>query len=184
MKKLIFIISVLMFSVATTFAESNPQELSKEQKALLQAKLDSIVHQEAIDAINNKAFTLEADQVTFKYGQTAYVASNTNFVSLNGDDAVVQVAFNIPLSGLNGIGGITVDGTVSNYDIKSEKNGDTLVSMSVTGVGISATVYIRLYKDSDKASVSILPNFNSNNLSLSGHIVPLHKSNVFKGRSL
>lgn len=44
-------------------------------------------------------FTLEADKVVFPYGQIAYVNSNTNFVSVNKDDAVVQVAFYVPFSG-------------------------------------------------------------------------------------
>ena len=65
----------------------------------MQAKLDSLLFEEAKQAMNEKQFTLEADQVVFKYGQMAYVNSNTNFVSVNGDDAVVQVAFNIPVSG-------------------------------------------------------------------------------------
>lgn len=51
----------------------------------------------------------------------AYVNSNTNFVSVKGDKAVVQVAFNIPVGGPNGIGGVTVDGSVSDYEVKTDK---------------------------------------------------------------
>ena len=63
---------------------------------------------------------MEADHVVFKYGNMAYVNSNTNFVSVKGDKAVVQVAFNIPVSGPNGIGGVTVDGSVSDYEVKTD----------------------------------------------------------------
>lgn len=35
----------------------------------------------------------------------------------------------------------------------------------------------------NNASVSISPNFNNNNLTLNGNIVPLDQSNIFKGRA-
>ena len=95
-----------------------------------------------MEAINAKKFTLEADQVVFKYGQTAYVTSNTNFVSVDGEDAVVQVAFNIPAAGPNGLGGVTVDGKVSSYEMRTDKKGTLYLSMNVMGTGISARLDI------------------------------------------
>lgn len=87
-------------------------------------------------AISKKDFTLEADKVVFKYGQTAFVNTNTNFVSVKGDKSVVQVALNIPVSGPNGLGGITLDGNVSNYEVQKDKKGNIHVSMNVMGTGI------------------------------------------------
>ncbi len=176
--------SLIAMTPTQQTAEETKKELTKEQKKQLQAALDSLLHKEALEAVESKAFTLEADQVTFKYGQVAYVTPNTNFVCVNGDEATLQTAFNIPISGFNGLGGITVDGTLSNFKTEHLKDGDATVSMQVMGTGVSATVFIRLYKDSNKATVSIMPNFSSNNISLTGYIVPLQKSNVFKGRSL
>lgn len=96
----------------------------------------------------------------------------------------MQVAFNVPFSGPNGIGGVTVQGSVSEYKIQTDKKGTTQVSMSVTGIGISAQIWITMYKGSHEASVEILPNFNSRRLTLNGVILPLHKSTVFQGRTL
>ena len=87
--------------------KSRQKALRKEQRDL-QNRIDSVYWDEALDAIKDTTFTLEADKVVFPYGQIAYVNSNTNFVSVNKDDAVVQVAFNVPFSGPNGIGGVTV----------------------------------------------------------------------------
>ena len=56
--------------------------------------------------------------------------------------------------------------------------------MNVMGVVISAQVNIRLNKGSNNASVDISPNFNSNNFSLTGSLLPMAKANVFKGNSL
>lgn len=113
----------------------------------------------------------------------AYVNSNTNFVSVDGEKAVVQVAFNIPVSGPNGLGGVTVDGSVSSYEVKEDKKGNLRLTMNVMGAGISARVEIGMMKGSNQASVEIFPNFNSNRLTLNGVLLPLHKSTVFKGRS-
>ena len=104
MKKILLLMFVLS-AMAGNIQTQETKEPTKEEKKALQERLDSLQYEEALKAVNAKEFTLEADQVVFKYGQTAYVSSNTNFVSVMGEDAVVQVAFNIPFSGPNGLGG-------------------------------------------------------------------------------
>ncbi len=186
MKKIfssIMLVMLLFAANAVQAQETTERKLTREEKKAMQEKLDSLLFLEAKQALDNRQFTLEADQVVFKYGQTAYVNSNTNFVSVNGEDAVVQVAFNIPVSGPNGLGGVTVDGKVSSYEVKADKRGNLRLSMNVMGTGISARVDIELTAGSNSASVTILPNFNSNRLTLNGVLLPLHKSVVFKGRS-
>lgn len=183
MKK--FLIAMFALSVmAGNILAQEAKELSKEERKALQEQLDSLLHVEAMKAVEAKAFTLEADQVVFKYGQTAYVNSNTNFVSVTGEDAVVQVAFNIPAAGPNGLGGVTVDGTVSSYEPKVDKKGNLSLTLNVMGAGISARIDIFMPKGTNRASVTISPNFNSNRLTLNGVIVPAERSSVFKGRSI
>lgn len=163
--------------------KARQKSLKKEQQAL-QNRIDSAYWEESLAAIKDTTFTLEADRVVFRYGQIAYVNSNTNFVSVNKHDAVVQVAFNVPFSGPNGIGGVTVQGDVSGYKVATDKKGTTTVSMSVMGVGISAQIWITMYKGTHEASVDILPNFNSRRITLNGVLLPLEKSNVYQGRTL
>ena len=165
-------------------AVDEAKSAANEAKNKAQEALDKMLFQEAKEAIDNQTFVLEADRVYFKYGTSAFVSSNTNFVGLDGDKAVVQVAFNVPFSGPNGLGGITVDGNASNYKVKTDKKGNIHVSMNVMGIGISAQVSIDIPYGSNNATVDILPNFNSSHMTLSGQILPLKKANVFKGRSL
>ena len=73
---------------------------------------------------------------------------------------------------------------VSGYEQKTDKKGNLYVNFNVSGVGISARVDITLPRNSQNASVTILPNFNSNRLTLDGHILPLHLSNIYKGTAL
>lgn len=179
------IITLIMF-VAATFAataQSNTQDkkLSKKERKLMEARIDSAFNAEAIQAINDTAFTIEADQVMFKRGYTAHVTASTNFVAVRGDNAIVQVAFNVPVSGFNGLGGITVEGSISRYEVNKDKKGNVFVRMGVMGKGISAQLFISLWKGANKATVSIQPNFNSNKLTLSGMMWKPERSNVFKG---
>lgn len=180
-------VSMMMLALWVAMGHMSAQEageLTREEKKALQERLDSLLYVDAETAIEKKAFTLEADQVVFKYGQTAFVSSNTNFVAVNGTDAVVQVAFNIPASGPNGLGGVTVDGNISRYETRKDKKGNMYVSMDVIGIGISARVDISMMWGSNRASVTVSPNFNSNRLTLNGVILPKERSSVFKGNSL
>ena len=138
---------------------------------------------DAVQAIKERKFVLEADRVTFKRGRSAFVTSNTNFILLNGDRASVQIAFNGAFAGPNGIGGVTVDGTVGEVKTTTDKKGNVTCNFSVTGVGISAQVSIRLTHGRNNVSATVNPNFNSNRLTLDGKLVPLSESNIFKGRS-
>ena len=102
---------------------------------------------------------------------------------MDGNRATIQLAFNGAYAGPNGIGGITVDGRVGEVKTTTDKKGNVSCSFNVAGVGISAQVSIRLTHDTNNASVTINPNFNSNRLSLDGKVIPLSESSVYKGRS-
>lgn len=188
MKKIVsFVVLALWVALGHIHAQNQQdqkkllREQRREERRAQEERQDSLQFSQAFQVINNKAFTLEANQVVFKYGQTAFVSSNTNFVSVNDDQAVVQIAFNIPAAGPNGLGGITVQGSVSGYQVTTDKSGNVYVAMNVIGAAISATVNITLYSGSNQASVTVNPNFNSNQLTLNGQLVPSSQSTVFQG---
>lgn len=161
-----------------------PGKLSKEEKKILQQRIDSALFAQAETAINDTAFTLEANQVVFKSGDMAEVTPSTNFVAVNKGNAVVQLAMNTPLAGANGMGGITVSGQMSGYKISKDKKGNVYVQMSVSGNAISAQVFITLWNGSNTANISVQPNFNSNRMTLNGNILPYAKSHVIQGNTL
>lgn len=184
MKPTIKLILMVMLMVSANAVAQGEQTLSRKERKAIQEQLDSLKFVQAVNAIDSRQFTLEAERVVFKRGQTAYVTSNTNFVSVVGDKAVVQVAFNIPGGGLNGVGGVTVEGTVSGYEYETTKRGDIHLTMNVMGRGISASLFIVLTHGTGRAQVTVTPNFNSRELTLVGVLVPSEFSNVFQGTSL
>ena len=195
MKKFIALVALVLVSASTMMyaQESNAAIRRADRKAerdAERAKLraeeqvqDMAAYQQAVQALKNKQFVLEANQVIFRNGMSSFVTSNTNFVLMNGNRATVQTAFNTPYPGPNGIGGVTVDGSASDMKITTDKKGNVNCSFSVQGIGISAQIFISLTNGGNNATVTVNPNFNNNTLTLSGNIVPLDQSDVFKGRS-
>ena len=191
MKKIIALLMLVFICASTTIyaQESKSESRRAERKAQRDAEKarekieEERAYTDAVQAIKERKFVLEADRVTFKRGRSAFVTSNTNFILLNGDRASVQIAFNGAFAGPNGIGGVTVDGTVGEVKTTTDKKGNVTCNFSVTGVGISAQVSIRLTHGRNNVSATVNPNFNSNRLTLDGKLVPLSESNIFKGRS-
>lgn len=191
MKRIITLITLVLVSASTLmYAQSSSETRQAERKAQREAqKAREKAENErnytiAVQALKEGKFVLEADQLVFKRGRSAFVSSTTNFVLMDGKHASVQIAANNALAGPNGIGGITVDGSRKEMKITTDKKGNVNCSFSVQGIGISAQVYITLTNGGNNASARISPNFNSNTLTLNGVLVPLSQSNVYKGRAL
>ena len=191
MKRIITLITLVLVSASTLmYAQSSSETRQAERKAQREAqKAREKAENErnyaiAVQALKEGKFVLEADQLVFKRGRSAFVSSTTNFVLMDGEHASVQIAANNALAGPNGIGGITVDGSRKEMKITTDKKGNVNCSFSVQGIGISAQVYITLTNGGNNASARISPNFNSNTLTLNGVLVPLSQSNVYKGWAL
>ena len=191
MKRIITLITLVLVSASTLmYAQSSSETRQAERKAQREAqKAREKAENErnyaiAVQALKEGKFVLEADQLVFKRGRSAFVSSTTNFVLMDGEHASVQIAANNALAGPNGIGGITVDGSRKEMKTTTDKKGNVNCSFSVQGIGISAQVYITLTNGGNNASARISPNFNSNTLTLNGVLVPLSQSNVYKGRAL
>ena len=150
----------------------------------MQALADSLASVQARAALKNQDFVFEADNVTFRSGNTVFVNSTTNFISVKGNRAVVQISPSNFASGPNGVGGVTVDGMISDQRVTTDKKGRITYSMNVMGIGINAQVEIYMFPGSNNASATVYPNFNSNTVWLQGTIVPYENSNVFEGTSL
>lgn len=160
------------------------KQKAKEAEKAAEAAEEKAMFEEAKAALYAQDFVIEADRVEFKRGNFVYVTPTTNFVSLIDGKATIQLTFNGPHSGPNGIGGITVDGTPSNIKMETDKKGNIVFSMMVQGVGVSASVSIRMADGTAKCTATVSPNFNGNRMSFTGTLYPSSNSRVYKGRAL
>ena len=146
MKKIVLLLAVLLFGAGSMMAQQDKsaekaakqaeKEAKKAEKAAKKAAEEAeanALFEQAVQALKNKDFVLEADRIEFKRGSFVYVTPNTNFVSVKGEKATIQLAFNTPAAGPNGIGGITVDGTTSGVQMKTDKKGNVMYEMNVQG---------------------------------------------------
>ena len=193
MKKVLFLTTLLLLSfTVTTFAQTSKEARAARREALkkerearkaLEAQQDSLAYFKAVEAMKEGAFVLEADNVTFPNGITRYVSSNTNYVQVDNGEGILQTAFtNFAYNpGPNGLGGVTVEGNISGLKMKEDKDGNYYYNYTIQGVAVSATIFITLTGGTNQASVSISPNFNSNNMTMTGRLLPLDESDVFQG---
>lgn len=193
MKKVLFLTTLLLLGFAvSTWAQTSKEARAARREALkkerearraLEAQQDSIAYYKAVEALKAGSFVLEADNVTFPNGITRYVSSNTNYVQADNGEGIVQTAFtNFAYNpGPNGLGGVTVQGNISGLSMKEDKDGNYFYNYTIQGMAISATVFITLTGGTNQASVQISPNFNNNNMTMTGRLLPLSESEVFQG---
>lgn len=91
MKKIILLVFVTLFCCVGYSQAQTTKKMTRQEKKEAQKAMEQALFEEARQAIENKAFTLEADRVIFKRGRNAFVSSNTNFVMVDGDKSSVQV---------------------------------------------------------------------------------------------
>ena len=179
-----------VFTLTAMHAQTHTdKELSKtERKALrkqVKAEEDSLNFEQAKEALLNGNFALQAQSIRLEMGRTLFVTSNLNFLKMrNLERGMLQVGKNGMLSGPNGVDGITLDGTIDNVKMYTDKRGDVHYTYDIWGVHISASIEITLYKNSTRASATVRPNFRIKDLYMDGDLVPLNESNLFEGRSI
>lgn len=196
MKKVVFLTALFLIGMAgSAQAQTSKKEMAKKdrkevreekrkQEKALEAIQDTIAYENAIQALKEGSFVVEANNVVFKNGIMRFVSSNTNFISADDGQGVVQTAFNNFIYSPNGIGGVTVKGSVANIRMNKDKDGNIFYSMSIEGIAISATVDLVLTGGTNQVSATVNPNFSGNTLTFNGILVPYDQSTVFTGTSL
>lgn len=193
MKKVLFLTALLLLGcTASIYAQTSKEARAARREALkkeraerraLEAQMDTIAYNKAVEALKTGAFVLEADNISFTGGVTRFVSSSTNYVQADGGEGIVQTAFSnfAYTPGPNGLGGVTVEGQMSTPEIKVDKHGNYYYQYNIQGVAISATISITLTGGTNQASARISPNFNNNTLTMMGRLLPLEESDVFQG---
>jgi len=167
------------------------QELSKKEQRQLEKELKQ--EQKAAEAaqqaemvtamVEYQRFVLEANTLRDKRGNSLPVVSNLNFISADSLTGVIQVGSNTYV-GRNGVGGITVDGTIYDYKYtRHERSGSYNITYYLrTPVG-SYDVQISARPDG-WAEATVRSTTWGDQLRYSGYLVPLGISRVYKGMSL
>ncbi len=153
------------------------RQLKKEQKAEEAKRKAAIVGL----MVEYQRFVLEADQLRDKRGNMVNVSSMINFIACDSVTGVIQIGSNAYV-GRNGVGGITVDGPIANYNYNfNEKGGSYNVSYNVrTSTG---TYDVRMLVSPDGRADATVSSTWPGRVNYTGYLVPPVNSRVYKGTS-
>ncbi len=177
MKRILIIAAIAVTFILTTITTNS----CKTTQSPEQIYADSVANNVAQLLLKHRRFVLTADQITINQSTLINVSDNTNFLLVDSINGVVQLS---PLfaGGPNSVGGFTVSGDVSKYEMKTTKDGDLLVTYRVSATVGSTDVQVRLHKGKNEASATIYATFNNGRATLRGKIEPLN-TRYFQGRS-
>lgn len=196
--KIYLILSILLLTGLTQLNAQEKKMTRKEKEAAWRAERlkkraieerevahnDSIAFVQAVNAIREGSWALEASNVTFNNGVTRFVTQSTNFVSVNNGQGIVQTAFNNSnINSPNGLGGITLEGRILGEELKMDKEGNVYYNYSIQGAEISATVNVVITSHTNQATATVNPNFSSRQMTLSGYIYPYDSAGIIEGTS-
>ena len=183
----LFIAIFLCIGLAGYAQTENPdtKNLTKEEKkAMRKAKKeeDKRKREEALknfeEYAENREWVVEAYMVFDKQGQSYQMDPSINFVSVAGEETIIQLSFN-GLMGWNGVGGITLEGKIGKY----EHSGDgKSVNITMTAMGSAlgiVDIFLSVTGDGN-GRVTVSGNWGDR-ITFQGKFVSLEESSVFKG---
>jgi hypothetical protein len=186
--KNIAIITILILLGGMAQAQDTGKLSPREQRKLLKEEKQRIEKEEAAryaelveQMVTAPAFVLEADMLHDRYGQSIQVQSTINFIMVDSTHGVVQVGSPHYL-GQNGVGGVTLEGPVSRYEVKkNEKRSTYYISYGLRGTMGNYDVTISV-SSNGRADARVSGSF-SGSLRHSGRLVHPANSRVYKGTS-
>lgn len=189
MKKLTFIL-FLLIPIICVFAQEESSLSSKEQKKLAKEKRNAerAAQDEQLKEITGlmlefQRFVLEADYISGRSGERASVSSILNFIIIDSLDATIQLGSPWGI-GINGVGGITLDGNVRKYElsVKENKKGVSYTVSFFIQTSLGSYDIVMWVSQTGRADATVRGNV-SGHLTYSGQLVPLSLSRVYKGSS-
>lgn len=178
---LIVLLMSMIFYSAQAQNKEDKQKLTREQKKELKIQRQEETRRVVDSIVELRQFVLEANYIKSKGGNTFSVNSTINFVVVDSVKAVFQFG-SAHLVGVNGVGGVTVEGDITAYDMqKREKSGSYYIKINISA---STGFYeIRLNISSGGMADAQITALSSNRINYSGIIVPLQQSRIYKGMS-
>ncbi len=188
MKKIMIGILALWMAASLNIAygQSGPDRRAQRRQERLEKKQQAALKQteknEQVQAmVKNQSFVLEADALYDRY-MNRYNAVANNFILVDGDDMVLQTSSPLGI-GYNGLGGITLNGRLTDYTIINNKDGKpaSIRAQVSTNSLEQGTLYMNVSGDTGRAT------FTDNwgrRITFSGRINSPEDSRVFEGSTI
>lgn len=186
MKTLYKILTVISFFLIMVSSKGISQEFNSKDAALTRQekkearKAQLYANFKAIDTlIQSKTFVLEADYLQDIYGQQIRVPSMLNFIKVESPEVTLQTGSNAYV-GLNGVGGVTAEGNISNWTVNADEKhlNYTVRFTTMTNIG-TYDIFLRI--NADATAQATISGFSRGKLTYKGNLVAPYNSVVYKG---
>ncbi|MBQ4279855.1 MAG: DUF4251 domain-containing protein [Rikenellaceae bacterium] len=179
MKRTMLLVAVMLLAVGIT-AQAEAKGKSKKKNKTNTETAATARYAAAMEALQLKSFIAAFDRV-YSSGRSDYLTPRSNFVTLNGDKASLQLIVDPTVLGDNGIGGFTVEGTASDFSMSTNKKGITRYKMTITGPSLTCNVEILLSPGDNTIRAEVISVLRGTRVSLSGTLAPYVATDVNRG---
>ena len=165
-KMLVLFALALLGTAEKATAQAADKKAARKEKKELRQSIDRARHQQALDAILDSAFVLQANAVLLENYPRQQVDFHRNFVSMEGGH------FSIQMSSIAANPVLKTGGEVSRMRIRTDKKGFVRCRIDLSGIVMtSSTVYLTLYPDSNEATATVRSLRGGRGVTLEGVIV-------------
>jgi hypothetical protein len=191
MKRIYFLLALCIiglhaFSQVEESLESKTnKKLTKEQK-LEKRQAEAEATAKMVDRmVNQRHFVVEANYIGTQSGNRIVVNNKLNFISIDSSYIVIQIAPRMGMGGANGLGGITADGYISDWEMKRYGKNQQLYSISLfVRITRAGSYDITMNINPDGSVQATLSGLDAAKIMFYGKLVPLQASKVYKGSSI
>ena len=181
--KILLLSLALLFATQTAWAQTTKKEqrkIERAEKKRLKEEARLRKQEMMLDLVKDQTYVLEANTLRGRYHQIQ-VNPSTNFVQVRGNQVIIQTANDFRV-GYNGLGGITINGTIRDYRIFEEKNG-LRVFIQFTDPVLGLSSLSLNIQNSGLAEAMVQGNWGSRAI-FQGQFLSPEDSRVFKGQSI
>jgi len=179
-----WLISPVAAQTQQTLTKKEKKELEKMRRRKEKTRKREAAHTYYLQLLQKKYFVFEADYLTDTKGNSFILSPDINFMSVEGDTAVLQFGFD-NLMGWNGVGGLTVRGVLYHYKVEEgKKNSGINMHSDIRIIGPGLPPHVSLYVSDDGTAQLTIVTGTGDQITLFGTIVSPEDATVFKGAPL
>ncbi len=176
---LIFMLATVAALCALPGSAADNATSNRRDKKAQKSLVDSVHAVQAAEAVSNQYWVLIASQIVPQMGPiVSGLDTDRNFVLVQNDRGIVQMALNGPHPGFNGLGGVTLKGRVSNYRVSTDKKGNTHCTFRLHGSHVDAHVMVSLNRKNDGGVADISGTVNGSSFRMRGRVAPYQNPNL------
>lgn len=183
MKRSTFYLRILFLAVGIFWVSlggySQDVKLSRQERKAVKESAKEAGFYYLDSLLQSRQFVLQAYELQNQYGARVHVTPLLNYIQVNLDNVVMQTGVSDD-TGYNGVGGVTAEGSLGNYQItKNTKSRSYFLQFSVLSNIGSYDVSMSI--NSDGQSRATITGLSRGKLIYVGQLRSINKSGVYKG---